>query len=280
MTHEIEPTEPIEGTEPVQQTTFQTRTHGPDFLRVGAVLIAGIAIVVTAAVATGASRSADPNVALGAAGASAAPSAAAPSKSPNGWRGGHDSDGSGRAGGPWVLGRGFLGQIFGRITITAIDGANLTLKTDDGWTRTITLAGSTTITKGGKTIALGDLKVGDTIRFRETRNSDDSYAINAIEVVLPRVAGVVTAKQGETITIQIPAGGTQTIHVTTTTTYRIRGNDTATLADVTVGTLIVAEGTLRSDGSMDAAAVTAGRIWPGVRPVRPIKPNASPTTGT
>ena len=56
---------------------------------------------------------------------------------------------------------------FRDITITAIDGSSLSLKTEDGWTRTITVTDTTTITKGGATITLGDLAVGDSIRFRQ-----------------------------------------------------------------------------------------------------------------
>ena len=53
-------------------------------------------------------------------------------------------------GGPG-FGRGGFG--FGGITITAIDGSNLSLKTEDGWTRTIAVTSDTAVTRAGKTIA-------------------------------------------------------------------------------------------------------------------------------
>ena len=81
---------------------------------------------------------------------------------------------------------------FRDITISAIDGSNLSLKTDDGWTRTIAVGSSTTISKGGQTIAVGDLKVGDQIVFGESKATDGSYTITAIKVVLPVVGGQVT----------------------------------------------------------------------------------------
>ena len=62
-----------------------------------------------------------------------------------------------------------IGIGFGGVTITAIDGSNLSLKTDDGWTRTIAVTSDTKITRADKTIAVGDLKVGDEITFRQTR---------------------------------------------------------------------------------------------------------------
>jgi len=68
------------------------------------------------------------------------------------------------------------------ISITGIDGAKLSLRTSDGWTRTIDVSGAT-ITKGGRTIAPADLKVGDQISFRETRGSDGSYKVTAIQVL-------------------------------------------------------------------------------------------------
>jgi len=78
---------------------------------------------------------------------------------------------------------GTVGQV--AITITKIDGSTLSLATTDGWTRTIDATGAT-ITKGGQTIALTDLKVGDQINFREARQSDGSYKITTIVVVCLR----------------------------------------------------------------------------------------------
>jgi hypothetical protein len=147
---------------------------------------------------------------------------------------------------------------FGDITITANDGSNLSLKTDDGWTRTIAVGSSTAITKGGQTVAVGDLKVGDRIVFGQTKASDGSFTINQIRVVLPVVGGQVTAVGTDSITVDQKGGGSATIHVNTSTTYDVNGNGSAKLSDITVGAFVVAEGTQRSDGSLDASAVHAG----------------------
>ena len=83
--------------------------------------------------------------------------------------------GVGAFGGPGFAfrdGGGFRAGPFRDITISAIDGSNLSLKTDDGWTRTITVGSSTTISKGGQAVRIGDLKVGDQIAFAETRASE------------------------------------------------------------------------------------------------------------
>jgi hypothetical protein len=155
-------------------------------------------------------------------------------------------------------GIGFKFGGFGDITIASINGSNLSLKTDDGWTRTIAVGSSTTITKGGQTISVGDLKAGDQIVFRETKGTDGSYAINEIRVVLPVVGGKVTAVGSDSITIETKGGASATIHVTSSTTYDVNGNASAKLSDITVGSVVIAEGTLRSDGSLDASTVHAG----------------------
>ena len=119
---------------------------------------------------------------------------------------------------------GDFGRIgFNDITISAISGSDLSLKTDDGWTRTITVTSTTKITKGGATIAVGDLAVGDQIRFAEEKAADGSYTITAIEVVLPTIAGQVTGINGDTLTVTQPGGATATIHVAAGTTYQVDG---------------------------------------------------------
>jgi hypothetical protein len=325
--------------------TFQTRLKGPDLLRLGAVVVAAVAVVVLAASVIGAS----PAPLAGGASPGASAQASPPIK------------GNGR--GPWRIfaggpaagfgfgdhGLGFKAG-FGQISITAIDGSKISLKTDDGWTRTIVVTSSTAITKGGQTIAVGDLKVGDRIVFRQTRNADGSFSIAAIQVVvprvagsvtavsgggftlmardgttwtvavgastaytigskagarsdvkvgvdvvvegtqgtgntltaltvhvqLPRVAGQVTAKTATTLTIKRPDGTTATIHVGSATTYLVRGNANAGLADIAVGDFVAVEGSQRTDGSIDASVVAAGKLRG--RSERPLA-SPSPTAG-
>jgi hypothetical protein len=151
------------------------------------------------------------------------------------------------------------GRPFAAIHITAIDGANLALATEDGWTRTIAIGSGTTITKAGTTITAGDLKVGDQIRFAETRAADGTYTIDRIDVVLPRLVGQVTARSGDTVTVKRLDGSTARVHLGSSTTYRTHPNQAASAADVTVNAWVVVEGTTRSDGSLDALLVLVGR---------------------
>lgn len=220
----------------------------PKAVRVGIVAGAALLFVVGVAVAMGASPSpstpgADP-AASAAPGSSADPGTTTPKGDRHGW-------GDLRLRGD--LGRGG----FHDITITAISGSDISLATDDGWTRTITVTSTATITKGGAAITVGDLVVGDEIRFAQDKASDGTYTVTAIVVVLPTIAGEVTAIDGNTLTVTQRGGTTATIHVDADTVYRVNGA-AGSLSDIKVGSVIVAEGTQRADGSLDAAAVRSG----------------------
>ena len=76
------------------------------------------------------------------------------------------------------------GSVFGPITVTAVNGSNVSLKTADGWTRTITVGDSTTVTRGGAPAKVGDIKVGDTVRLDQDRASDGTYTVTRIDVIL------------------------------------------------------------------------------------------------
>ena len=151
---------------------------------------------------------------------------------------------------------GFLGVGRGAITITKIDGSSLDLRTDDGWTRTITVGADTKITKGGETAALGDLKVGDRIVLRQKRNDDGTYTVTAIAVPTPVVAGTVTAVGADTLTLKLRDGSSRTIQLTGSTTFKL-GRADGKKSDVKVGSVVVAAG---AEGPGNAFTATAIRI--------------------
>jgi hypothetical protein len=152
----------------------------------------------------------------------------------------------------------------GNITITAIDGSSLSLETVDGWTRTIAVTDSTTITKDGETATLADLEVGDRIRFRQTADDDGTYSITAIGVIEPSVIGQVTAKDADSLTLQQPDGTSVTVTVDGSTEFTVGGETGKTLADVEIGMVVGAAGELNDDGTLDASRVRAGSIWQGM----------------
>lgn len=195
--------------------------------RIALIVAAFLALVVGAAVTMGASPSASPSTP------------------------GASSHGSGA-----VDGRGRLGGVgFGAITITSISGSNVGLETEDGWTRTIAITSSTTITKDGETIAASDLAVGDEIRLRQSRASDGTFTITAIDVVQPRIGGTVTSVTADSITVTGRDGASHTITTTNSTTYRLGGAD-ASRSDVVVGSRIVATGSAGTGDSFTASTVT------------------------
>jgi hypothetical protein len=139
------------------------------------------------------------------------------------------------------------------ITISAISGNSLSLKTSDGWTRTIDTTGAT-ITKAGQTISVGSLKVGDEITFREARQTDGTFKITTINVVVPTVTGTVSAVTSSSVTITLPGGSSQTLALTGSTTYS-QGSISATHGALVVGVRIQAQGTVDSSGNFTATSI-------------------------
>jgi Domain of unknown function (DUF5666) len=218
---------------------FQAKLRRPEYLRIGVVAAAAVVLLVSAAVALGASP--------------APSSGGSPNIKPNA------GPGFGQRLGPGP-GLGRLGPLarrmgVGPITIVSIDGANVSLKTADGWSRTITVPSATTIQKGGQKSSLGDLKVGDTVRFNETRNSDGTFTITELDVVLPRVAGSVTAVSDSGFTLKERGGTSRNITVNGATVYRLDATKAGSKSDVKVGSNVVVEGNQASDGSIAATAV-------------------------
>ncbi|HET8784043.1 MAG TPA: DUF5666 domain-containing protein [Candidatus Limnocylindrales bacterium] len=309
----VDPTGPVEG------AAFSGSTGTPSRRRVGLVL-AGATILIIGAAATSWAASPAPS-------SSGAPSNGGSQAMPA-------VPGNGPADAPDFGRFGRPGFGFREITIASINGNDVTLKTDDGWTRTITISDGVTLTKGGQPIDVSDLKVGDQVRFRQTRNDDGSYTVTAVAIVVPtirgtasditssgfkvttrdgsvwtvtvngstvyrvgqangsladvkdggrvvvagentgdnrmtastvavagdRAVGKVTAKTPDTITIQTRDGKSVTVHVSADTTYRVAGVENAKLDDVAVGMAVGVSGRARSDGSIDAATVVAGRL--------------------
>jgi hypothetical protein len=242
------------------------------WLRVGVLVLLMLALAVPLAMAM--NRREDTTPAF-AAGASAAPQAstqpeADPGKGPK--KDKAPKGAAGRAVPPGLSRQGIVGKpggagtVKGPVTITAIDGSNLSLETEDGWSRTITVTPTTTITKAGQTIAVSDLKVGDEIRLRQTRNDDGTFTITAIAVPTPTIGGEVSAISGDKLTVKGKDGATLDITVTSSTTYRM-GPNAASKSDVKVGSKIAAEGTTSGDtftaSTVQIALAHAGGVVSG-----------------
>jgi hypothetical protein len=279
-------------TPPTPGFSGRTTSKAPA-VRAGMALGVALLVVIGSAVALGASPSTT--------GTGSGPAQAAPSGSPAPEKGPREGHGFGPGGfgpggfGPGMGGFGGLlpgfldpgrgGRGFGQITITAISGSNVSLATEDGWTRTITITPDTTITRGGAAATAADLKVGATIRFRQTKNADGTFTIQAIDIVLPRTVGTIADVGSSSITITDRDGATVTVHFAAGTTFRVRGVDNATAASLAKGMVVLVVGERRADGSIDATSVLAGKLGDHVkgpkadRPGSSAKPEASGAPG-
>jgi hypothetical protein len=210
----------------------------------------GIAAVAVAATMSGGGAGRTPTIPQGVnlvANASPSPSAD-----------GHDGQGgwAGPGGGRGGMMGDRIGGPHGGITVASVSGSQLSLSTGDGWTRTIDASGAT-ITRDGAAVTLADVTVGTEIRFAQTRNADGTYTITRIDIEMPRTAGTVTAVGGSTITLKTMDGSAATIVLTSSTTYRVAGKDSATLADIKVGDMVMATGSKAADGTLTATSVNA-----------------------
>lgn len=151
------------------------------------------------------------------------------------------------------------GGMFASISIIAIDGTKLALSTADGWTRTVDAAGAT-ITKAGQTVNLSTLKVGDSVVFDQSRQTDGTLKISAIQVVLPHAGGTVKSVGDTSVTLTQRDGTDKVVTLTGSTTYQLFGlaakPAASTKAALTVGAQVDAEGTTAPDGSFTASLVT------------------------
>jgi hypothetical protein len=253
---------------PPTPATFSSRTRlgRGEILRIGFVIGSLVVLVASAAVAIGAS----PGVATD-------PSSGPPSSSPGasddhewpgigapGFRfGGHGGLGGfgGIFGGPGVGGRmgGGSAGIGRSITIAKIDGSDVSLKTDDGWTRTISVTDTTEIRIGSQVGKLADLKVGDVVSLREKKNTDGTYTITLIIVRVPTIGGTVTDVSSSGFTVKLRDGSSKTVTVSGSTSFLL-GSAKSSKADLSVGARVEVEGT---DGTSFAADVV--HIVPDVR---------------
>ena len=140
--------------------------------------------------------------------------------------------------------------------VTAVTDSSITVKDLSGTSTTYAITSATTFSEGPTTITASQLAVGQRVGI-QLASSSSTTAAN-IDVQLPVLFGTVTAVSGDTIAISDPEGFSRTILVDSSTTYTKSG-DSSSLDDVTVGSVISAEGTVDSNlTSLDATSVVIG----------------------
>lgn len=143
------------------------------------------------------------------------------------------------------------------LTVTKVDtAANMITATGrSGQTVTITVSATTTYSRAGATIGLGDIHPTDRIAVQGTRTAAGAITATKIEIVLPRLAGVITAASNGTLTLTGFDGATQMVNVNAQTTYERAGKKVDASAAAT-GAAIVATGTRNADGSLTALQIS------------------------
>ena len=141
--------------------------------------------------------------------------------------------------------------------VTAVSTSSFTLQRSNGVTTNFTVTPSTTFSEGSTVLTFASLVMGDDADV--SVNSVNPTTAVSVDILLATLSGHVTAVTSSTITITAGKGFSRTINVTAATTYT-KGGQPATLADVTVGSYITAQGTVDADlTTLDASSVTIGK---------------------
>ncbi len=139
--------------------------------------------------------------------------------------------------------------------ITAINGSQLSLKTDDGWTRTIDACGRDRHRAGRHRDHRRPTSRSVT-RSASARPATPTAPTPSPQIVRipPQASGTVKTVDANSATLTQPDGTTKTIGLTSSTTYTLNGN-AATAADLKVGTRVHATGTVDANGNFTATKV-------------------------
>ena len=150
------------------------------------------------------------------------------------------------------MGRGVRG------TVTAVNGKQVTIKTDEGDVYTVTTGDNTRLMKDRQEAALTDIHVGDMLMAGGQVDPQAKTVGAAFVAIVPAeqvrkmhedlgktwIAGKITAISDTNITVQRMDGVSQTIAVDENTSFHKR-RDAITMADIKVGDPLNARGALK-----------------------------------
>ena len=142
--------------------------------------------------------------------------------------------------------------------VSAITQTSLTLRTPSG-TRTFALNDSTTYYEGKDKATRGAVAVGDVVQVRVVDPKATTPVAASVTVVPAHLAGLVTAIDGDTITVTDHDGFTRKVRTSAQTTV-MKDGVASTLSAVTVGSFIRAMGEVAADGTtLDAERIALGK---------------------
>ena len=162
------------------------------------------------------------------------------------------------------------------VEVTGVDGTNVTLETDDGWTRTVDTA-NVAVTLDSDTLAASDLEPGDRVQVIQVRNANDTYTITGLALVLPEATGTVSEVTDTGFTVTEPDGTETPVMVTDETRWPAAGlpgspgAPTPGLDALQDGDLVHVRGTLGEDGTLTATEILViGRSFVIGDPAMPV----------
>ena len=168
------------------------------------------------------------------------------------------------------MGRGVRG------TVTAINGKQVTIKTDEGDIYTVTTGDNTRLMKDREAAAITDIHVGDMLMTGGQVDPQAKTVGAAFVAIVPAeqvrkmhedlgktwIAGKITAISDTNITVQRMDGVSQTIAVDENTSFHKR-RDAITMADIKVGDPLNARGALKG-GVFVATQLNIGGMGGGM----------------
>ncbi len=155
----------------------------------------------------------------------------------------------------------------GRIaTVTAVDGASITLTTADGWGRTLDVTGIP-VMRGTEDVTGAGLQVSDRVRVVERRAEDGTWQVTRLRILPATARGAVASVTPDGFTLTTRDGTTVTVRVSEGTTWVSGCRQSGGLEGLRVGTWVVVRGRGATDGTIDATTVASA----GARPSRPAR---------
>ena len=153
---------------------------------------------------------------------------------------------------------GAMGGPGGRII--ALSATSITVQNPSGVSHSYAIDASTVVTLDGRPVTIAIVALGDNVRI-ETSGAN-AVTASSIDIVLAHLGGRVESVSADTITISDRNGFYRSIRVTSTTAY-VKGSERASFNDVSVGSFIVAAGTVDANHTtLGASLILIGRPQP------------------
>ncbi len=149
-------------------------------------------------------------------------------------------------------------------TVESISGSSIVISDAQGFWHTIAVSTGTQYEEGSTAISLSSLKVGDAIAVSGTIASNHTTLdASTVELVLPSFVGQVSSISGNVISLTTPNGTTETVNVSSSTTYSNNGASSS-LSAITKGSTIRVVGIITGTNTVSASSIELGTPKPPV----------------